>query len=212
MSLLVDGFQMILQSLYQWIGDYGIAIVVFTIGIKAMLLPLNIKQRKSMKKQSILNDKIKELKEKYKNNEKKLKEEMNTLMMKEGSAVTGCLLSIVQLPIMYGLYQVIRDGMLDGATGLLPWVKSLMVRDPYFILPLLTILLQSIPYIYPHIRQFKQLNLPKSNKGMYVIMVIISCSIGISLPSGISLYYLVSSLFTAMEQLFSHIWQWKKMR
>ena len=210
MNLLVEGFHMIFQYLYQWIGDYGIAIVAFTIGIKFLLLPLTIKQRKSMKKQNALNEKIKGLKDKYKNNEKKLKEEMSALMMKEGSAMTGCLLSIVQLPIMYGLYQVIRNGLIDGATVLLPWIESLLVRDPYFILPMLSIVVQIIPYLYPHVRQFKQLNLPKTNKGMILTMVLMTGVIGISLPSGINLYYLVNSLFGTVEQFFSHVMQWRK--
>lgn len=212
MNIIVDGFQMLFQVLNQWIGDYGIAIVAFTICIKFIMLPLNIKQRNSMKKQSIMNDKIKELKEKYKNNDKKLKEEMNALIMKQGSVMTGCLLSFIQLPIMYGLYQVIRNGLIDGTTVLLPWIESLVLRDPYFILPLLSIVVQSIPYLYPHIRQFKQLNLPKTNKGMYLIMVFVTGTIGISLPSGISLYYLVSSMFSMMDQLFCHVLQWRKMQ
>lgn len=204
MDLLIDGFRAIFTFLVQITSDYGFAIILFTIGINLILLPLNIKQRKNMQKQTILNEKVTQLKEKYKNNEKKLNEEMNALIQNEGTAMAGCLLSFLQIPIMYGIYQVVRSGLADQVTSvILPWIQSLVRRDPYFILPMLSIVVQSIPYFFPYMRQFKKIGLPKTKGQMIFIMVIMTGCIGVGLPSGVNLYYLVSSLFHTIEQFVS---------
>lgn len=213
MSFIIEGVQSVFQFLYQMLGDYGLTIIAFTIGFKLILLPLDIKQQKGQKKQAELNVKINALKEKYKNNKEKLNQEMATLMSKEGTPLGGCLLSLVQLPVMYCLFEVIHSGLIEGTTSyLLPWIESLVVRDPYFILPVVSILVQSIPYLYPRIRMFQGMDLPKTNRSMVFVMILITGGIGITLPSGISLYYLVTSLFNTIRQFIFLYLDARKMK
>lgn len=113
----------------------------------------------------------------------------------------GCLLLLVQFPIMIGLYQSIAAGVTEQAgTRLLPWVGSLLARDPYGILPVLTVLVQLLPQVCPYIAFFDSLKLPKPSAGMLLPTAAVTLLICFPLPSGVALYYLTSNLCAALEQ------------
>lgn len=95
----------LLWALYYVFRNYGVAIIFFTIITKAVLFPLSIKQQKSMAAQSKLSAKQKELQEKYGKNKAKYTEELQKLYDKEGASPTsGCLTSLLPLPIMLGIF------------------------------------------------------------------------------------------------------------
>ena len=79
MSFIAEFFGMVLKNIYGLIGNYGLAIIVFTIIVKALLTPLTVKQTKSTFAMSEINPKIKEIQEKYKNNPEKQNEESTKL-------------------------------------------------------------------------------------------------------------------------------------
>ena len=82
----------ILWGAFYFIQNFGLSIIVFTIIIKAVLIPFSIKQQKSMAKTSKLQKKQREIQEKYANNRQKMQEEMNKLYEKEGvKPMGGCL-------------------------------------------------------------------------------------------------------------------------
>ena len=87
-------FGYLLQFLYGLINNYGIAIILFTVIIKIVLLPLSIKQQKTMKKSSELQEKMKVIQFKYKNDPEKMNQEMMSLYKSENmSPFSGCSLS-----------------------------------------------------------------------------------------------------------------------
>lgn len=91
-------------------GNYGIAIIIFTILIKALLLPLTVKQQKSMLKTQKLQPLLMELQEKYKNDKDKLSQETMKLYQKyQVNPMSGCLPMLIQLPIIMMLYFVVRN-------------------------------------------------------------------------------------------------------
>lgn len=95
----------LLWLLYNIFHNYGVAIIFFTIIVKAVLFPFSIKSQRSMASQSKLSVKQKELQEKYGNNREKYSEELMKLYEKEGvSPSSGCLTSLLPLPIMLGIY------------------------------------------------------------------------------------------------------------
>lgn len=200
----------ILREIIQWIygicGDYGIAIVAITAAIRILLLPLNIRQRKAMQKQQEISREAEALKEKYKNQQQKLNEELQKLYQEKGTGMGGCLMSFLQFPIMMCLYHGIRLTAAAGtATVLLPWVSSLLVRDQTFILPIATLVVQLLPQTYPYFRFFRSLKLQKTPVRMILAMLLANSMFAFVLPSGIGLYYFTSGLFTAAEQLAANI-------
>ena len=88
--------------------NFGIAIIVFTIIVKAALFPFSLKQQKSMAGNARMAKKQKELREKYGNNRQKLQEEMNKLYEKEGVKPTGgCLTTIIPMLILLGIFYAV---------------------------------------------------------------------------------------------------------
>lgn len=99
----------IMWLLYQVIPVYGIALVLFTVIMRAALVPVAIKQQKSMVKMQLYQPRIQEIQKKYANNREKMSEEMSKLYAEEGyNPMMGCLPMLIQLPIIFGLYDVIQ--------------------------------------------------------------------------------------------------------
>ncbi len=98
----------VLAYCYFVVRSYGLAIILFTIIIKACLIPLGIKQQKSMLLQVKYQPKMAALQAQYKNDKPKLQEEMSKLYKEEGyNPLGGCLPLLIQMPILFGLYNVI---------------------------------------------------------------------------------------------------------
>ncbi len=103
-------FAWLLRALYELTGSYGWALVLFTVVIKLVLLPFQMKSKKSMMRMSRFQPMIKEIQTRYKNNSVKMNEEMQKLYAEEGvNPMSGCLWSFLPFPILIALYSIIRQ-------------------------------------------------------------------------------------------------------
>lgn len=201
MEILAQIFEAVINWIYGFTGDYGVAIVIITIAIRACMVPLNIKQRKQMEKQKEISKEVELLKAKYGKNQEKLNKELQKVYQNNQTGIGSCLLPFLQIPVMYGLYHAIRMIALAGAsTVLLPWVASILVRDHMLILPIATILIQILPQTYPYLRFFKDLELQKTSVPSLLIILLTNSLFVFAIPSGLGLYYFVSGVFVALEQ------------
>lgn len=99
----------IIKTIYELVGNYGLAIILFTIVVKLLLLPLNIKSQHAMKKQQKLQPILAELQKKYANDQQKLQQETMKLYKDNNVSMTGgCLPMLIQMPILVALYQAIQ--------------------------------------------------------------------------------------------------------
>lgn len=131
----------LLQWFYQYVHNYGWAIVILTIIIKLLLMPFTMRGEKSLregqKKQQELQRKIQLIRKKYKDNpELRAKEEADLIRKHGVPGMSGCLPMLVQTPIFLGLFRVFNNSILLYKAPFL-WISDLSARDPYFILPLL---------------------------------------------------------------------------
>ena len=102
-------FGYLLAFLYNIVNNYGFAIILFTIIIKLLLLPLSIKQQKTMKKSAKLQEKMKVIQFKYKNDPEKMNQEIMSLYKTEKmSPFSGCLTAIVQLLLLLSIFYLVR--------------------------------------------------------------------------------------------------------
>ena len=102
-------FGYLLNFINNFVGNYGLAIILFTFLIKIIMLPLSIKQQRTMKKSTELNEKIKVLQFKYKNDPEKLNREMMDLYKKENmSPFSGCLSTIAQFILLISIFYMVR--------------------------------------------------------------------------------------------------------
>lgn len=122
----------IIQHIYNLVSNYGLAIIIFTVIIKLLLLPLNIKSQKAMKKQQKIQPIMKELQTKYANDQEKLQREMMKIYKENNISMTGgCLPMLIQMPILVGLYQVIQKP-LSYLIGV-DWMQQAVIDKVYML-------------------------------------------------------------------------------
>ncbi len=115
---LLSGLGAMLSFFYDLIPSYGIAIILLTVAVRILLLPLGIKQTRSMQAMQKLQPQVKELQRKYKGNRQKMTEELQKLYKEhQVNPLAGCLPLLLQLPVFFALYQVLTRG---GGTQYLP--------------------------------------------------------------------------------------------
>ena len=212
MEFLYQIFGWLLLQIYNLVGNYGLAIILFTILIKVLLLPLNIKQTKSMKDMQRLQPELQKLNKKYKNNKEKLNEE--TLKLYKTFKVNpagGCLPLLLQFPILIGLYGTLRapdvwvfpNGIIETIDMSFLWMQSLSVPDPIYVLPILAAVFTFVT------QKFTMAASPNTNpddpnaktqKIMLYAMPLMIGYISISMPAGVALYWVVQNIFTFVQQ------------
>lgn len=98
----------LMRMLYQMIPNFAVTMIVFTVIIKLLMLPLMIKQQKSMAKMSVFTPMVNEIQQKYKNNQEKMQEEMIKLQQEYGySPTAGCLPMLVNMLVLFGMVEVV---------------------------------------------------------------------------------------------------------
>ena len=117
-NALLDGLGTLLSFFYGLIPSYGVAIILLTISVRILLLPLTIKQTKSMQEMQKIQPLVKDLQRKHKGNKQKLNQELMALYKEhQVNPLGGCLPLLLQLPVFFALYRVLTGG---GGTQYLP--------------------------------------------------------------------------------------------
>lgn len=178
---------------------YGLAIILFTIIIKTILLPLNAKQIKSTIKMQELQPLMAKIKEKYKNDPQKQNEETMKLYKEKGaSPFAGCLPLLIQYPILIALYSVYRN--LPGIQGVpFLYIKDLSQPDHLYILPILSVLSMylSTKVMSP---SGDQTNPQAGSMGMMnLVMAVMIGVMSIGLPAALVLYWVTSNVIGVVQ-------------
>jgi YidC/Oxa1 family membrane protein insertase len=114
---LLDGIGWVLAFLYDIIPNYGISIIILTLLIRFLLVPLGIKQIKSMQMMQAIQPRVKDLQKKYKGNKQKIQEETMKLYSEAGvNPLGGCLPLLLQFPILISMYAVLRAPSYEPVT------------------------------------------------------------------------------------------------
>ncbi|MBE3553527.1 MAG: membrane protein insertase YidC [Thermicanus sp.] len=175
-------------------GSYGLAIVVMTLMVRFAILPLTVKQYKSSMEMQKIQPEMMKIREKFKDNAQKMQEEMMKLYQKHGvNPMAGCLPLLIQAPILIAFYSAISRSEHIRESSFL-WLQ-LGSADPFFILPILAAL-----FTYVQIRVMNSINPAQMSnpqiKMMNNIMPFFILFMAISLPSALSLYWVVGNLFS----------------
>src|ERR687897_971511 len=106
---LLDGLGWVVAQIYEFIPNYGVTIILLTIVIRLVLLPLGIKQVRSMQHMQIVQPKIKQIQAKYKGNKQRQQEEIMKLYKEYGvNPFSGCWPVLLQFPVLIAMYSVLR--------------------------------------------------------------------------------------------------------
>ena len=192
--------------LHQLTGSYGVAIILFTIGVYSLFFPLKWRSSKAMKKAQKLAPQMKDLQEKIKGmkqTDPRLKElQMEQLrLMKEGNPLGGCLPLLIQMPFLFALYRAITISV-DFRQATFLWLPDLSAGDPFHILEILMagtmIVLQLItpaPSADPLQRKVMAIGMP-----IFMLYVLWGA------PSGLLVYWLVGNIVGFTQQFLINRW------
>lgn len=109
-SFFANLFGYILNFLYELVQNYGLAIILFSVLVKLIMLPISIKQQKTMKKSAKIQEEMKQIQFKYKNEPEKLNQEVMSLYKRENmSPFSGCFSSIVQIILLFSVFYLVRS-------------------------------------------------------------------------------------------------------
>jgi YidC/Oxa1 family membrane protein insertase len=202
----VDFIHWCLESLRDYTGSAGLAIIIFTVILKTILLPLTVKSIRSTAGMQELQPRLKELQKKYANDRQRLSQEMMQLYAQyQINPAAGCLPLLIQIPIFFGLYFAVSDLSREGSNFL--WLH-LNEADPYKILPILAGVFQFI-----QTRMMRPANGPKVTdpqqqmmNTMVNFMPLLVVIFGWSFASGAVLYWLVQSVYSVVQQWFITGW------
>ena len=195
-NLLKQFLALLLTTTDKYVGNFGVSIIIVTILIKIALLPLTLKQDKSMKEMKKIQPELEKIKKDYAHDKQMLNiKTMELYKEHKVNPLGGCLPLLLQLPILFALFGVLRNGIIPKDSSFL-WLK-LSVPDPFYVLPVLN---GAVSFF-----QQKLMGSADSNpqmKNMMYIFPIMMIFISYRMPSGLQLYWLTSSILAVVQQYF----------
>ncbi|MEZ5558542.1 MAG: membrane protein insertase YidC [Pseudomonadales bacterium] len=187
----------ILDWLHGFVGNWGVAIILLTLGVKLVLYPLSAASYRSMANMRRVAPQMKRLQERYADDRQKLSQEMMNLYKKEGvNPLGGCLPMLLPMPIFIALYWVLFESVELRHAPFMLWIHDLAAMDPYFVLPLAmggSMYLQQL--LSPQVGDPMQVRMMK-------LMPIVFTALFLFFPAGLVLYWLVNSLLSIAQQWY----------
>ncbi|MFK8002680.1 MAG: membrane protein insertase YidC [Polyangiales bacterium] len=195
-SLIANGFNDLLTLVYGFVGNWGLAIILMTLGVKMLFFPITMRSFRSMGRMRQLKPQIDALNEKYGDDREKKGAAMMELYRKEGvSPISGCLPSLLQMPVWFALYRSLSTNLELYHAPFVGFWTDLSAPDPYFVLPILVAVLM-------HLQQRLTPNTMDSSqaKMMMYLMPILIGGFMLFLPAGLCLYMVTNSTLTMIQQ------------
>jgi YidC/Oxa1 family membrane protein insertase len=191
---------LLMESADLFNGSYGLAIVVVTLLVRFLILPLMMKQLKSSKRMQELQPELTKLRDKYKNDPQKAQQEMIKLYQVHNvNPLSGCLPILVQMPILIAFYHaIVRTEQIRSHDFL--WLE-LGKADPFFILPIVAAITTYLQQWITMRKSPSMMENPQMKMMLYAMPIMILV-FAISLPSALSLYWVIGNLFSIAQTYF----------
>jgi YidC/Oxa1 family membrane protein insertase len=192
-----------LNFLHDYVGNYGVAIIILTIIIKALFWPLSHKSYKSMEQMKKLQPMMAKIREKHADDREKMNAEIMQLYKTyKVNPAGGCLPMLMQIPVFFALYQALLGAIELRHAAFIPhlpftdmvWLADLSAKDPYYITPLImgaTMFLQQ--------RMSPPMGDPMQAKIM-MFMPVIFTFLFLNFPAGLVVYWLVNNVLSIGQQ------------
>jgi len=212
-DILAKPMLWLMNFLYRFIPNYGVAIIILTILTKIVLWPLGSKSYKSMSEMKKIQPLMKEIREKYKNDKKKMNEEvMGLYRTYKINPLGGCLPMVVQIPVFFALYRMLYQSIELRHAPFFLWINDLSAPDrlfhfnftvpfmePPYGIPVLTIIMGITMLLQQ--KMSPPMGDPAQAK-MMMLMPLIFTVIFINFPAGLVLYWLVNNILSILQQYY----------
>jgi YidC/Oxa1 family membrane protein insertase len=185
----------VLAWLKQWVGNWGVAIILLTVIIKLLFYPLSAASYRSMAKMRVLAPKLQKLKDQFGEDRQRMQQAMMELYKTEKiNPLGGCMPIVVQIPVFIALYWVLLASVELRHAPFMLWIDDLAAPDPWFILPILmavTMFVQT--WLNPAPPD------PVQAKVMKIMPIVFSVFF-FFFPAGLVLYWLVNNVLSIAQQ------------
>jgi YidC/Oxa1 family membrane protein insertase len=181
-------FLKILNFLFDYVGNYGIAIILLTLLLKLLMFPFTMRSDTRIKEQQEMARNMQYLKQRYKDDPVKLAQEQTALIKKHGIPGLGCLPMLLQIPILISMRTLLSHTIQLYHAPFL-WISDLSVRDPYYILPLLLVF-----------SMFGQAaNVDKTMRMILIAVGLVLGAMMAQLSAGLVLYFVAYGLLSIVQ-------------
>lgn len=204
--ILIDPLKLVIGFFYNFteilgIPNYGLAIILFTIVLKAILYPLTVKQIRSMKKMQELQPKMKAIQEKYKDNKQLQQQKMMEFYQEnQFNPLSGCLPLLAQMPILMGIFWALKDFSYVTTPSFL-YLADISLPDPYYILPVLSAATTWYSTKQSQTGQVAQEGaMAQQQKIMQIFMPLFIGYISLQFPAGLVIYWVTSNILQILQQ------------
>jgi YidC/Oxa1 family membrane protein insertase len=186
----------VLRFIHDYVGNYGVTIILLTCMIKILFVPLQYKSYKSMKMMRVIQPKIKEVQEKYKGDRDRLNKELMKLYRDQKvNPLGGFLPMFLQMPVFISLFNVLYMTIDLRQAPFMLWVTDLSLQDPFYVLPVLM-------GVSMFIQQKITPNTMDPTQAKIMLMLPIGMTfLFINFPAGLVLYWLTNNTLTITQQL-----------
>lgn len=186
-----------LQFFYKFIPNYGVSIILLTLLIRLITFPLQYKSFVSMKKLQLVQPELTKIREKFKDDPARMQKESMELFRKSGAnPIGGCLPLLLQMPVFFAFYKVLYSAVELVDAPFMLWLNDLSNKDPYYVLP---VLMTGAMFLQQKLTP-NTITDPVQKK-MMLFMPLVFGVIMKDLPSGLSLYIFVSTIFGILQQM-----------
>jgi YidC/Oxa1 family membrane protein insertase len=194
----------VLRFINDYTHNYGVTIILLTIGIKMLFVPLQYKSYKSMKQMQVIQPMVQALQEKYKDDRDKVNKELIKLYRDyKVNPVGGCLPMLLQMPVFVALFNILYMTIDLRQAPFVGWITDLSVQDPYYVLPIImgvTMVIQ---------QKITPTTMDPTQAKIMLILPVFMTFLFINFPAGLVLYWLTNNVLTIAQQvltdrLFAH--------
>ncbi len=197
------------KFLHDFIPNYGLVIIVFSLLVKIVLHPLTKKSYQSMQEMQKIQPEMTRLREKYSNDPQKMNSEMMKLYKEHGvNPMGGCLPMVLQMPLLYALFIVFRSTIELRQAPFVWWINDLSAPDAIFTLPFSIPLYGDLVCVLPIvmgatmlIQQAMTMKDPKQKMLVYMMPIIMTLAFN-TFPSGLNLYYTLFNVLSILQQKY----------
>jgi YidC/Oxa1 family membrane protein insertase len=195
LTILAKPLYWLLEKIHGFVGNWGWAIVLLVVLIKAAFYWLNASAYRSMAKMKAINPRIMEMRERLKDNPQQMQQEMMKIYREEKvNPLGGCFPILIQIPVFIALYWVLLSSVEMRNAPWLGWITDLSTPDPFYILPLVmavtTMIQTALNPLPPD---------PLQAKLMWFMPLIFSVMF-FFFPSGLVLYWITNNVLTILQQ------------
>ena len=187
----------LLYLIHSLVSNWGVAIILLTVVVKAALYPLSAASFRSMAKMRKLQPEMVRLRERYGDDRQKFSQAMIELYQKEGAnPLGGCFPILLQMPVFLALYWTLLESVELRQAPFMLWIDDLSAKDPFFVLPILM-------GVSMYVTQMLQPEPPDPMQArIFKLMPIMFTFFFLWFPSGLVLYWLINNLLSILQQWY----------